>query len=176
MVEREGTSLWTPRSVRETVLAALGRLGWLPPLLARITIGVVFVSTGWGKVHNLGKVTEFFARLGIPAPSFNAALVGYCELICGMLLLLGLATRFATVPLIVTMIVALATAKAGDIHGLQDLLGTIEFVYIPLLVYLALLGPGALAVDIAIAHAIERMRPRARDEANRRRRLEHRHA
>ena len=121
-------------------------------------------------------MTEFFSSLGIPAPSFNAGLVGYCEFICGILLLLGLATRIATIPLIATMIVALVTAKAAEIHGLQDLFGTVEFAYIPLLVYLALFGPGALSVDIAVAHAIERFQPRARNAATRRERLEQRHA
>jgi len=51
------------------------RLSWFPPALTRLTLGVVFMGTGWGKLHSLDKVTEFFAQLHIPAPFFNAALV-----------------------------------------------------------------------------------------------------
>src|SRR5205814_1111336 len=39
---------------------------WLALLVARLTVGVLFVSTGWGKVNNLAKVTEFFVELKIP--------------------------------------------------------------------------------------------------------------
>jgi uncharacterized membrane protein YphA (DoxX/SURF4 family) len=55
---------------------------------------------------------------------FNAVLVGYSELLCGAALVIGLATRVATIPLCVSMLVALATAaKASGIHGLFDLVG-----------------------------------------------------
>src|SRR5437763_12646395 len=96
-------------SVRARAVDLLSNVSWLPPLFARLTLGVVFVSSGWGKVHDLGKVTQFFTSLGIPAPAFNAALVGWTELICGGLLLVGLLTRLAACPLIVSMIVAIAT-------------------------------------------------------------------
>src|SRR5277367_6093324 len=98
-------------TIRSRMLAALGRVRWLAPLLGRLAVGLLFVSTGWGKVHDIPKVTHFFETLGIPAPSFNAVLVGYSELICGSLLVIGLLTRFATFPLIVSMIIAILTAK-----------------------------------------------------------------
>src|SRR5438132_14016972 len=95
--------------------ARLSRLSWLPPTLARIALGVVFAGTGWGKLHNLAKIASFFADLGIPAPGFNAVLVSSAELICGALLLVGLFTRLASIPLVVTMVVAIATAKRSEI-------------------------------------------------------------
>jgi putative oxidoreductase len=140
---------------RARALGVLSKLDFLPPLLARLTLGGVFLVTGWGKVNNLGKVTGLFASLHIPAPAFNAALVGWCELIGGALLLLGLLTRFATIPLMVTMIVAISTAKAPQIHGLHDLVTMIEFTYLLLLVFLAIVGPGAASIDAAIARALE---------------------
>jgi len=105
------------------------------------------MSTGWGKVHNIEKVTHFFEQLGIPAPGFNAVLVGYSELVCGTLLVLGLVTRFATTPLVVSMTVAILTAKRGDIHGLFDLVGFDEFTYLCVLLMIAILGPGAVSLD-----------------------------
>jgi putative oxidoreductase len=132
----------------------LDRLGWLALLLARLAVGLVFMSTGWGKVHDLEKVTHFFDQLGIPAPGFNAVLVGYSELVCGTLLVLGLATRLATIPLTVSMVIAILTAKRADIHGLFDLVGFDEFTYLCVLVIIAILGPGAASLDHAVVRRL----------------------
>jgi putative oxidoreductase len=137
--------------LRKRILAILARLDWLPLALIRLTIGLVFGSTGLGKIQNLDKVTAFFVELGVPAPAFNAALVGWCESLGGGLLLVGLLSRLAAIPLVVTMIVAIITAKKSEIHGLIDLLGTLEFAYLVLLVTIAILGPGAASVDALIA-------------------------
>jgi putative oxidoreductase len=98
-------------------------------------------------VHNLEKVTEFFTELGIPAPAFQAVFVSNVELVCGALVLVGLVTRLAAIPLICTMLVALLTAKAEDIAGVSDLVGMIEFTYVALLAWLVLAGPGWFALD-----------------------------
>src|SRR5437762_2911326 len=104
--------------LRLRVLAVLERFQWLALLLGRLAVGLVFLSTGWGKIHSLEKVTAFFQSLGIPAPGFNAVLVGYSELLCGAALVVGLLTRLATIPLIVSMVVAILTAKRDSLHGL----------------------------------------------------------
>lgn len=130
---------------------AAERLAFLAPLLARFTVGVAFVESGWGKVHNLEKVAEFFSELGIPAPAFQATFVSWVELIGGTLLLLGLATRLAALPLLCTMVVALFTAKAEDITAVGDLVGAIEFTYVALLAWLALAGGGAVSLDRVLA-------------------------
>jgi putative oxidoreductase len=123
--------------------------------LGRLSVGLLFLSTGWGKVHDLAKVTHFFESLGIPAPGLNAVVVGYSELLCGAALVVGVLSRFATVPLIVSMIVALLTAKKSDIHGLFDLVGADEFTYLCMLVVIAFVGPGAWSVDRAIAKKLD---------------------
>lgn len=127
------------------------RATFLGPLLARATLGYVFVESGWGKVHNLSTVAEYFAELGIPAASFQAVFVSYVELVCGALVLVGFAARLAAVPLVGTMIVALITAKASDIASVSDLTGTLEFCYAVLLAWLALAGPGRASIDDVIA-------------------------
>lgn len=141
---------------RRSVKAIAARLSWVPPALARLTLGMIFLGTGWGKLHNLEKVTQFFIQLHIPAPAFNAALVGATELVCGVLLLLGLLTRLAAIPLIATMSVAIATAKSGEIEGFRDLLGLQEFDYLVLLVWIAIAGAGAFSVDHALSRQLER--------------------
>jgi putative oxidoreductase len=134
-------------SLRVRALDELEKLQWLAPLLGRLAVGLVFMSTGWGKVHSIDKVTGFFTSLGIPAPHFHAILVGYSELLCGTALVLGLLTRLATIPLIVSMIVAILTAKRPDLHNVFDLVGFDEFTYLIVLVMIALVGPGALSLD-----------------------------
>jgi putative oxidoreductase len=138
-------------TARARSLEALDRIQWIAPLVGRLAVGLLFVSTGWGKVHDIAKVTQFFRELGIPAPAFQAVLVGYSELICGSLLVVGLLTRLATVPLIVSMIVAILTAKRSELHGLFDLVGFDEFTYLCVLVMVAIIGPGAASLDHALA-------------------------
>ena len=140
---------------RKTALGILDNQKPLALLLGRLAVGLVFLSTGWGKVHNVEKVTQFFTDLGIPAPGFHAVLVGWSELLCGAALVIGLLTRLATIPLIVSMIVAILTAKRGDIHGFFDLVAFEEFTYLVLLVMIAILGPGNWAVDRYLAKRLE---------------------
>jgi len=137
-------------TLRERALETSKKVRWLAPLLGRLAVGLLFVSTGWGKVHSIEKVTGFFTSLGIPAPHFHAVLVGYSELLCGAALVVGLLSRLATVPLVVSMIVAILTAKRPDMHGIFDLVGFDEFTYLVVLVMIAIIGPGAVSLDAAI--------------------------
>lgn len=134
-------------SLRLVARAFAQRLAFAPPLLARVVIGVVFVHSGWGKWHHLDQVTEFFTSLGVPFPALQAPFVASVELGCGALVLAGLATRFAAIPLIGTMAVALATALASRITGVNALFGVAEFLYVVLLAQLAIGGAGALSLD-----------------------------
>src|ERR1700722_15240953 len=87
--------------------AVADRLAFVGPTLARLTVGLVFIGTGWGKLHSLGDVTDFFASLHIPAPGFNARLAASTEFFGGILVLVGLGTRLASLPLAFTMVVAI---------------------------------------------------------------------
>lgn len=141
---------------RMRALSVLDKLDWLALLLGRLAVGLLFLSTGWGKVHDIPKVIAFFRDLGIPAPRFHAHLVAYSELSCGAALVVGLLARFATVPLVVTMTVALLTAKRDQIHGIFDLVGQDEFTYLVVLVMIAILGPGRASLDRLIAQHLDR--------------------
>jgi putative oxidoreductase len=141
-------------TITKRALSTLKKLDWTWPLLTRITLGVLFASTGWGKVHSLDKVTAFFTELKIPMPGLNAVVVAYSELICGTLLLVGLASRLATIPLIVSMIVAILTAKLSEIHGLPDLFGEIEFTYLVMCVAILVAGPGKVSLDTLVTRRL----------------------
>jgi putative oxidoreductase len=141
--------------LRRLVLRVSAALRWLPPTVARLTLGWVFVESGWGKLHNLEKVVGFFTELGIPAPQIQAPLAAATELLCGLLLLFGLATRLASLPLMVVMIVAILTARRSELAGLSELFGFIEFLYIALLLWLAAFGAGPISLDRIFARKLE---------------------
>jgi putative oxidoreductase len=127
--------------------AAAHKLTWLPPLLARISLGVVFVQSGWGKLTHLDKVIGFFTQLGIPAARIQAPFVGCVELGCGGAVLLGLLTRATSLPLVGVMVVAILTAKLKQVAGLSDFLSMEEYLFIILLFWLHIEGPGAVSLD-----------------------------
>lgn len=82
-------------------------------ILIRLMVGTVFLSEGIQKflfpaIRGAGR----FEKIGLPSPETLGPLVGGFEILCGTLILLGFLTRWASVPLIVIMVVAMATTKA----------------------------------------------------------------
>lgn len=124
-----------------------GHLGWLAPLFARVTVGWVFLWSGWGKLHNLPQVTENFISWGIPLPHLLTPFVSGVEFFGGLFLLLGLLTRISAGALGITMIVAIKSAKWADVDSLETLLGFDEFEYLALFLWLAIAGPGVASLD-----------------------------
>jgi len=81
-------------------------------LLIRLMVGAVFLTEGIQKFlfpEQLG--IGRFMKIGIPAPTFTAPFVGIVEIFCGMAVLIGFLTRFASVPLLIDMAVAIFTTK-----------------------------------------------------------------
>jgi putative oxidoreductase len=130
-----------------------GYFTWAAPLAVRITVGVVFMGTGWTKLHNLPAITKNFTALGIPAPEILTPFVSGVEFFGGLLLLIGLLTRFAAVPLMIVMVVAIISAKLGDITSLEDFLGIEEVSYFVMFAWLAIAGPGPVSVDHFVLEA-----------------------
>ena len=145
--------------LRDRGLLVARRLDFLAPLVGRITLGVLFVSTGWGKVHSLAKVTAFFTDLGIPAPGLNAHFVSFLELIGGALLVVGLGSRLVALPLMGSMAVAILTAQRDQVHGLPDLFGLVEWTYFALLLWVAVAGPGRISLDHLLTRRAEPRNP-----------------
>jgi putative oxidoreductase len=120
---------------------------WLPPLFARLVVGWVFMWSGWEKLHALPQITQNFIDWGIPFPSVLTPFVSGVEFFGGLLLLLGLFTRIAAVPLVVVMIVAVVSAKLNQVDSLETLLGFEELAYMALFGWLAVAGPGPVSLD-----------------------------
>jgi len=81
-------------------------------LLIRLMVGAVFLSEGIQKfLFPAALGVGRFTTIGIPVPELMAPFVGGVEIGCGLLLILGLVTRLATVPLLIDILVAIATTK-----------------------------------------------------------------
>lgn len=90
-------------------------------ILIRIMVGAVFLAEGIQKFLYPADVgAGRFAKIGVPQPETLAPFVGSVEIVCGTLVLLGLFTRWAVVPLLAVMAVAFVTTKLPILLG-QDL-------------------------------------------------------
>jgi putative oxidoreductase len=116
-------------------------------LLLRVGFGILMIPHGYAKLLKFGeKQNEFMDFMGM-GPSTSLVLAIFAELICSSLLVLGLFTRAATVPLIVTAIVITFLAHDGDIFG--KAYG--GFSYLLVYIVLLLIGPGKYSLDRLIS-------------------------
>ena len=129
---------------------------WLAPLAVRIVVGSVFLETGWLKLNALPRMIQNFRDWGIPAPEILTPLASGIEFVGGLLLLVGLLTRFAAVPLMIVMVVAIVSAKLGEIDSIVTLLGFEEVSYFVMFAWLAIAGPGPVSLDHFVLRAAGR--------------------
>jgi putative oxidoreductase len=97
-------------SIYARLSAAISHLQSLFLLAVRLYWGWQFAQSGWGKLHHLDKVTDFFRTLNLPAPALTAHLVSGLEFVGGILLILGLGSRLIGLILTVNMLMAYWTA------------------------------------------------------------------
>lgn len=125
-------------------------------LFVRLYWGWQFMLTGWGKLHSLDQVTQFFTSLGIPAPGPTAVFVSCAECFGGVLLILGLASRLTGLVLTGNMFVAYLTADREALLSFFSNPGKFyaadpyTFLFAALLILI--FGPGWIALDTWIAH------------------------
>lgn len=115
--------------------------------LLRLALGGLIIPHGYSKLINFAAKSSSFADPFHIGHSTSMALVIFAEFFCGVFILLGLFTRLACIPLIITMAVALFYAHKGDFFGKG------ETATLYLMGYLALLftGPGKISMDRFIA-------------------------
>jgi len=125
-------------------------------LLIRLAAGGIFLSEGAQKFlfpAELG--VGRFTQIGIPAPEVMAPFVGVVEIGCGLLLLVGLLTRLAAVPLLIDMVVAIGTTKVPILlkSGIWKMAHEARTDYAMLLgcLFLAVVGAGGYSLDARIA-------------------------
>lgn len=134
----------------------LGELDWIPILLVRLCVGVLFFESGRGKIFF--KLKDYFAELGIPFPLLNAFIASSVEFFGGICLILGLATRIAAAPLAVVMLVAIVTVQLEKAGTVGDFLYLPEVLLLVIFVWLVFSGPGRISVDHLLARKFGRPR------------------
>lgn len=121
-------------------------------VLVRILVGWVFLSEGIQKfLFPAALGVGRFAKIGIPAPGIMAPFVGGVEIVFGVLILIGLFTRIATLPLLITIVVALLTTKLPFLakYGIWATLheARTDVSMLLGLIFLLIVGGGSLALD-----------------------------
>src|SRR6201981_1286544 len=143
-----------PRLYRR-ITSALSPLESVMLLVVRLYWGFQFAQTGWGKLHNLVKITGFFANLNIPFPSFAAPFVSTLEFVGGVILMLGLFSRSIVLMSACNMFVAYWTADREALSAIFSDPGKFyaadpyTFLFASLMVLI--FGAGFVAVDTPVA-------------------------
>jgi len=139
--------------------AWLARLGnWLqsPFLLAvRLYWGWQLIESGWGKLHNLAKVTDYFTSLNLPLPGQMAVVISCVEFFGGVLLALGLASRLTALVLTVNLIMAYVTADSEALHSIfsdpDKFYAAAPYTFLVASLIILFFGPGWFSLDTLIA-------------------------
>jgi putative oxidoreductase len=119
----------------------------------RLAVGLIFFSQGILKFTDANMGVARFTRIGFSHPYFTAHFVGSFEIVCGLLVMLGLWTRAASVPLLIIITTAIVTTKLPEIfrssQGFWYMVSDArtDFAMFCALLFLILAGGGAWALD-----------------------------
>ncbi len=120
-------------------------------LLVRLYWGWQFWQAGWGKLHRLPKVTDFFTSLGIPAPHANAVIVSNLEVVGGILLAIGLGSRFISILLAGDMMVAYLASDREALSSIFSDPGKFynadPYTFLFAAILILIFGPGLFSLD-----------------------------
>jgi putative oxidoreductase len=125
-------------------------------ILIRLVVGAVFLSEGIQKfLFSADLGVGRFVKIGIPAPEITAPFVGVIEIVCGALIIIGCLTRLVVIPLIIDMLVAIATTKIPIFlkSGFWSMAHEARTDYAMLLssIFLLIIGAGAWSFDALLS-------------------------
>jgi len=116
-------------------------------LLARVAVAYGFYMPAMEKWSDISAVADWFGSMGFPFPTLNAYMAATTELLGVILLTLGLFTRLISLPLMVIMVVAIATVHLSHGFSAGDNGFEIPLYYMLFLALFASLGAGKLSLD-----------------------------
>jgi uncharacterized membrane protein YphA (DoxX/SURF4 family) len=134
-------------------------------LFIRLAVGLIFFTQGVLKFTDPSFGVLRFTKIGFSHPNFTAHFVGTFEIVCGLLVLLGLVTRVAAVPLLCVICTAIATTKIPELsrpsQGFWYMVSDArtDFAMLCSLIFLIAVGPGSCSLDAQLS------RPHSRGEA-----------
>jgi len=126
-----------------------------PFLLAvRLYWGWQLIESGWGKLHNLPKVTEFFTSLNLPMPAQMAVFISCVEFLGGIFLAVGLLSRLTALVLTVNMIMAYVTADREALRSMfsdpDKFYAAAPYVFLIASLIILIFGPGKFCLDTVL--------------------------
>jgi len=120
-------------------------------LFVRLYWGLQIAQNGWGKLHNLTHVIEFFTSLNLPAPAFTAVFVSSVECVGGVFLALGVLSRFVGLVLSIDMFMAYITADREALFSIfsdpDKFSAAAPFTILFTALIILIFGPGLIALD-----------------------------
>jgi putative oxidoreductase len=120
-------------------------------LFVRLYWGHQLIVSGWGKLHHLDKVTEFFTSLHLPMPAQTAVAISCLEFFGGIFLAMGLLSRLTSLALTINLIVAYITADREALFSIfsdpDKFYAAAPYTFLVASVIVLLFGPGKFAVD-----------------------------
>ena len=135
-------------------------------LVIRLYWGWQLAQSGWGKLHHIPQVTEFFTSLNIPFSHANAVFVSNLEFFGGILLILGLASRLTGLVLTVNMLVAYVTADREALSSIFSnpgkFYGADPYTFLFASLIVLVFGAGYLSIDVIIARLAADRTPKVR--------------
>lgn len=130
--------------------------------LIRLPVGLIFLHARHPEIHGSQNGVERFTRIGFSHPGFTAHFVGVFEIVCGAMVLLGLWTRLASIPLLIVISTAIATTKLPELsrpnQGFWYMVSDArtDFSMFCSLLFLILAGAGLWSFDARIRRAPDR--------------------
>ena len=122
-------------------------------ILIRLTVGLIFFTQGILKFRDPKMGVVRFTKIGFPHPYFTAHFVGTFEIVCGLLVLIGVLTRLASIPLLIIICTAIATTKIPELfrpeQGFWYMVSDArtDFAMLTCLIFLLIAGGGTLSLD-----------------------------
>jgi putative oxidoreductase len=125
-------------------------------LLVRLYWGWQLIQSGWGKLHHLSNVTDFFTSLGLPMPAQTAVAISCLEFFGGIFLAIGLLSRLTALAMTINLIVAYITADREALFSIfsdpDKFYAAAPFTFLFASLIILLFGPGKFALDALIDH------------------------
>src|ERR1700687_1112436 len=129
-------------------------------LLVRLYWGWQLIESGWGKLHHLEKVTDFFTSLGLPMPAQTAVFISGVELFGGIFLALGLLSRLTALVLTVDLITAYITADREALFSIfsdpDKFYAAAPYTFLVASLVVLIFGPGKLSLDTLFDRLLDR--------------------
>jgi len=128
-------------------------------LLVRVYWGWQLAQSGWGKLHNLDKVAEFFLSLNLPMPAQMAVFISCVEFFGGILLFVGLFSRLTALVLTINMLMAYITADREALFSFvkdpDKFTAAAPYVFLVASLLILIFGPGTICLDYILRRSLD---------------------